>query len=496
MAEAMGIWHGMRKALERANLNIEVESDRKVVVEALRRKTRDEVILFAIIEGVLKVEMASEVCDGDSDGGWYGDRRDNSDWIGWVIEWGEGYCNEDTKGKPSSKSSEVHTDNLGVQRSEQLRKLYESMLEGKLCEQGKKKTSATLSLEDLSDLEWYYLLCMSFTFKYGQSLPGRAYSTGQHIWLCDAQTTDTDVFTRSLLAKTVICFPHMGGVIELGSTNLISEDLKLIEDIVMTPRDVIKPVCSQLDSSSTVHSRNHLVDIIPNIDFTEDHMFSKEIENAVNQEDMNICSMDSSETLNLDIHYKTGMDRIIGDQNRFNSGYLFGVPFSGAFRYSESLMVQENDDNLKKPQHYGLQELHSTEQDRIDNVPLYASEERRELEELEGRQNGLDFGMDSESSSAANGLDKAIEADLMELLDIEVRFVNDEVQVEMSCVLREYLLLDILKTLHNLNLDTLTVQSSTYGGALFLSLKAKFRGTAFASEGMIKQALRRITSMY
>ncbi|XP_074282552.1 uncharacterized protein LOC141607091 [Silene latifolia] len=41
MAEAMGIWHGMHEAIRNEQLNIEVESDCAVVVEALQRKTSD-----------------------------------------------------------------------------------------------------------------------------------------------------------------------------------------------------------------------------------------------------------------------------------------------------------------------------------------------------------------------------------------------------------------------------------------------------------------------
>nr|XP_027191540.1 transcription factor GLABRA 3 isoform X2 [Cicer arietinum] len=77
---------------------------------------------------------------------------------------------------------------------------------------------------------------MSFVFKIGQGLPGRALANGQPIWLINAYSTDCKVFSRALLAKsasiqTVVCFPFMKGVIELGTTDLVLEDLSLIQQI-------------------------------------------------------------------------------------------------------------------------------------------------------------------------------------------------------------------------------------------------------------------------
>uniref|UniRef100_A0A7C9A2Q3 2-alkenal reductase (NAD(P)(+)) n=1 Tax=Opuntia streptacantha TaxID=393608 RepID=A0A7C9A2Q3_OPUST len=153
-----------------------------------------------------------------------------------VLEWGEGHYNGDIKTRKAAQSKDFDAHRLGLQRSEQLRKLYQLLLEGE-SELGTKTPTGALSPEDLSNLEWYYLVCMSFTFKFGQSLPGRALATGQHIWLFDAQSADIRVFSRSLLAKsasvqTVICFPHMGGVIELGTTDLIQRTAFSSEGVI------------------------------------------------------------------------------------------------------------------------------------------------------------------------------------------------------------------------------------------------------------------------
>lgn len=56
---------------------------------------------------------------------------------------------------------------MGLQRSEQLRELYESLSDGEANSQARRPL-ASLSPEDLADAEWYYLVCMSFVFNIGE----------------------------------------------------------------------------------------------------------------------------------------------------------------------------------------------------------------------------------------------------------------------------------------------------------------------------------------
>lgn len=170
-----------------------------------------------------------------------------------VLEWGDGYYNGDIKTRKTMQAMELTPDKIGLQRSKQLRELYESLLKGE-SELAYKRPSAALSPEDLTDAEWYYLVCMSFVFSSGQGLPGRALANSETIWLCNAQCADSKVFSRSLLAKsasiqTVICFPHLDGVIELGVTELVPEDPSLLQHIKASLLDFSKPFCSEKSSS-------------------------------------------------------------------------------------------------------------------------------------------------------------------------------------------------------------------------------------------------------
>ncbi|XVF52908.1 hypothetical protein PTKIN_Ptkin05aG0056000 [Pterospermum kingtungense] len=161
-----------------------------------------------------------------------------------VLEWGDGYYNGDIKTRKTVQAAELNADQLGLQRSEQLRELYESLSAGDSSPQAAKRPSAALSPEDLTDTEWYYLVCMSFVFNIGQGLPGRTLSSGQPIWLYNAPCAESKVFSRSLLAKTVVCFPYSRGVIELGVTDLVMEDLSLIQRIKTTFLDTSQPIVS------------------------------------------------------------------------------------------------------------------------------------------------------------------------------------------------------------------------------------------------------------
>jgi hypothetical protein len=85
-----------------------------------------------------------------------------------VLEWGEGYYNGDIKTRKTVEGVELKADKIGLQRNEQLRELYNSLLIGESTDQQAKVPSAALSPEDLTDAEWYYLLCMSFVFNLGE----------------------------------------------------------------------------------------------------------------------------------------------------------------------------------------------------------------------------------------------------------------------------------------------------------------------------------------
>ncbi|KAA8520833.1 hypothetical protein F0562_011506 [Nyssa sinensis] len=177
-----------------------------------------------------------------------------------LLEWGDGYYNGDIKTRKTVQAVEFNADQLVMQRSEQLRELYESLSAGETNPQAR-RPSAALSPEDLTDTEWYYLVCMSFVFNIGQGLPGRTLAKGQPNWLCNAHYADSKVFSRSLLAKsasiqTVVCFPFLGGVVELGVTELVLEDPNLIQHIKISFLEIPCPVVSKISDYVSGNARD------------------------------------------------------------------------------------------------------------------------------------------------------------------------------------------------------------------------------------------------
>ncbi|XP_071702496.1 transcription factor EGL1 [Rutidosis leptorrhynchoides] len=158
-----------------------------------------------------------------------------------LLTWCDGYYNGDIKTRKTVQAEEMidDDDEMGLQRTEQLRQLYESLsatAESHHYEPQTRRPSAALSPEDLTDTEWYFLVCMTFEFGNGQGLPGRTLANSTTSWLCNAHHADSKVFSRSLLAKsasiqTVACFPYLEGVLEFGISEQVLEEPNIIKRI-------------------------------------------------------------------------------------------------------------------------------------------------------------------------------------------------------------------------------------------------------------------------
>ncbi|CAD6260024.1 unnamed protein product [Miscanthus lutarioriparius] len=146
-----------------------------------------------------------------------------------VLTWTDGFYNGEVKTRKISNSVELTADQLVMQRSEQLRELYEALLSGE-CDRraAPARPVGSLSPEDLGDTEWHYVICMTYAFRPGQGLPGRSFASNEHVWLCNAHLAGSKAFPRALLAKSIVCIPLMGGVLELGTTDTVLEDPDLV----------------------------------------------------------------------------------------------------------------------------------------------------------------------------------------------------------------------------------------------------------------------------
>ncbi|XP_024973804.1 basic helix-loop-helix protein A [Cynara cardunculus var. scolymus] len=161
---------------------------------------------------------------------------------GRVLVWGDGYYNGAIKTRKTVQSVEVSTEEAALSRSEQLRELYDSLETGdhQVTDNQQqppiRRPSVALSPEDLTESEWFYLMCVSFSFPPGVGLVGEAYAKQQQLWLTGANEVDSKVFTRAILAKsahiqTVVCIPLLNGVVELGTTEKVEEAVEFVRHV-------------------------------------------------------------------------------------------------------------------------------------------------------------------------------------------------------------------------------------------------------------------------
>nr|ABY26938.1 putative anthocyanin transcriptional regulator [Operculina pteripes] len=180
-----------------------------------------------------------------------------------MLVWSDGYYNGAIKTRKTVQGTEVSAEEASLHRSQQIKDLYESLsatAEESSCgvQQPTRRPTAALSPEDLTESEWFYLMCISFSFPLAVGLPGKAYAKRQHIWLTGANEVESKVFSRAILAKsariqTVVCIPVMDGVVELGTTERVKEDYEFVQHIknhFMEPqRQNPKPALSEHSSS-------------------------------------------------------------------------------------------------------------------------------------------------------------------------------------------------------------------------------------------------------
>nr|ATI97636.1 TT8 [Lotus sessilifolius] len=184
-----------------------------------------------------------------------------------ILVWGDGYYNGAIKTRKTVQPMEVSTEEASLQRSQQLRELYDSLSAGE-TNPPTRRPCAALSPEDLTESEWFYLMCVSFSFPPGVGLPGKAYARRQHVWLTGANEVDSKTFSRAILAKsariqTVVCIPVLDGVVEFGTTDKVKEDLNFIKHVKSFFADhhplTQKPALSEHSTSNpTTSSTDHI----------------------------------------------------------------------------------------------------------------------------------------------------------------------------------------------------------------------------------------------
>ncbi|KAF3561176.1 hypothetical protein DY000_02010744 [Brassica cretica] len=507
-----------------------------------------------------------------------------------VLEWEEGCYNGDIKKR--KKSYEAAHYKYALQRSNQLRKLYLCMLEG----DSNTTISTTHDVDDYGDDEEHN--CNSATsmmlspddLSDEECLPGRALVTGETIWLCNAQYADNKLFSRSFslstcfalhncsygffslerinsvrtnvecmsyvfmgLLQTVVCFPYLGGVIELGVTELISEDHSLLQHIKSCLLETSKPDCASYNFSARQASDDEKNQT--KIKTSDGNSNSVLQENHQIQSDEDVHYKRTVSTLvkysaDKDIHHlqpdlvssNVGSSFLRWKQREQPNSILFQehsnlqtlsqnvlrkilqeVPLMHSLDTkrtlpSKTLGLNQDDpwDTRKENEKFSVLKAMVPTVNQVDkeeilnNTIKYLQELEERVEELESCMGSVNFVERQRKSvndsvlieETSGNYDDSTKIDgnsgeteqvtiARDETHLRVKLKETEVVMEVRCSYRDYIVADIMEALSKLHMDAFSVRSYTLNGFLTLNLKAKFRGAAVASVGMIKRELRR-----
>ncbi|XVF52354.1 hypothetical protein PTKIN_Ptkin05aG0012000 [Pterospermum kingtungense] len=146
-----------------------------------------------------------------------------------VLGWGDGYYKgEEDKGKRKLKASSS-TITEQEHRKKVLRELN-SLISGSTV------VSDDAVDEEVTDTEWFFLVSMTQSFVNGGGLPGQALFNSSPVWVAGADRLANSMCERARQGQifglhTMVCIPSANGVVELGSTEPISQSSDLMNKV-------------------------------------------------------------------------------------------------------------------------------------------------------------------------------------------------------------------------------------------------------------------------
>ncbi|PPS16098.1 hypothetical protein GOBAR_AA04476 [Gossypium barbadense] len=146
-----------------------------------------------------------------------------------VLGWGDGYYKgEEDKGKAKLKAS---SSSVAEQehRKKVLRELN-SLISGSAA-----PTDDAVD-EEVTDTEWFFLVSMTQSFVDGSGLPGQAFFNSSPVWVAGPDRLESSMCERAKQAQvfglqTLVCIPSANGVVELGSTELITQSSDIMNKV-------------------------------------------------------------------------------------------------------------------------------------------------------------------------------------------------------------------------------------------------------------------------
>nr|QXL90856.1 basic helix-loop-helix (bHLH) DNA-binding [Raphanus sativus]QXL90857.1 basic helix-loop-helix (bHLH) DNA-binding [Raphanus sativus] len=452
------------------------------------------------------------------------------------LVWSSGFYNGAIKTRKTTQPAEITAEEAALERSQQLMELYQTLFAGESSMEA--RASTALSPEDLTDTEWFYVLCLTYSFEPPSGMPGKAYARRKQVWMSGVNEVDSKIFSRAISAKsakiqTVVCIPVLDGVLEIGTTNKVKENEEFVEHIKSFfqnhPKSNTKPALFE-------HSINE--------DHEEDE---EEVEEMTMSEEIRLGSPDdddvSNQNLLSDFHIEApnSLDTQMDMMNLMEEGGNYSQTVStllmsqlpnllsdsvSTSSYVQSSFVSWRVENVKEHQQYQREEkassssssqwmlkhmilrvplLHeNTKNKRVPREELnHVVAERRRREKLNERfitlRSLVPFVTKMDKVSIlgdtidyVNHLCKRIhelesthhEPNQKRMRigkgrtweEVEVSIIESDVLLEMRCEYRDGLLLNILQVLKELGIETTAVHTAVNDHDFEAEIRAKVRG--------------------
>ncbi|KAK8599750.1 hypothetical protein V6N13_060427 [Hibiscus sabdariffa] len=146
-----------------------------------------------------------------------------------VLGWGDGYYKgEEDKGKGKSKVSSSSA--AEQEHRKNVLKELNSLISGSTV------TADDTVDEEVTDTEWFFLVSMTQSFVNGSGLPGQALLNSSPVWVAGQDRLAGSMCERARQGQvfglqTMVCIPSANGVVELGSTELITQSSDLMNKV-------------------------------------------------------------------------------------------------------------------------------------------------------------------------------------------------------------------------------------------------------------------------
>ncbi|XP_058224835.1 transcription factor MYC1-like [Rhododendron vialii] len=145
------------------------------------------------------------------------------------LGWGDGYYHGEEEKKLRKKAASPNSREEQAHRIKVIRELYALIA-------GSDEDDGAAAVEEVTDTEWFFLVSMTQSFRFGSGLPGQALLSSRPIWVAGAQLAaypcerarQSQVFG----IRTIVTIPTAYGVVELGSTQFsTSSKFALLERV-------------------------------------------------------------------------------------------------------------------------------------------------------------------------------------------------------------------------------------------------------------------------